>query len=174
MDGSNFMDESINATNKKQSHQKPPLSVVRITGEIIIGAVTGFAIAVPVAYAVAYVMLYVLYGGPPEDKNLGLGGFLVFGAMAFAFLILYGPATIVGVYLVGTRGNQTGSFLVTAGGLLLAVPVIVLLFIYKDMAEYKTLGIVETILWVLVFVAPSISATICFNLTRRYKKPPPS
>ena len=166
------MDKPTEIGEKKKTRQKPPLSVLRIAGEVIAGAVMGFAIAVPVAYAVAYVMLYMLYGGPPEDKNLGLGGFLVFGAMAFSFIILYGPATVVGVYLVGTRGNQTGSFLVTAGGLLLAVPVIVLLFIYKDMAEYKTLGIVETILWALVFLAPSISATICFNLTCRYKKPP--
>ena len=166
------MDEPVNDEIEKKIHQKPPLSVGRIVGEILVGTIMGFTIAVPVAYAVAYVMLYVIYGAPPEDKNLGLAGFLVFGAMAFSFLILYGPTTVIGVYLVGSRGNQTGSFLVTAGGLFLAVPVIVLLFIYKDMAEYKTLGIVETILWVLVFLAPAISATICFNLTRRYKEPP--
>lgn len=166
------MDESIKVENKKQKRQKPPLSFIRIAGEILVGTVMGFAIAVPVAYAVAIVMLYAIYGAPPEDKNLGLAGFLVFGAMAFSFLILYGPAIVVGVYLVGSRGNQTGSLLATEGGLLLAVPVIILLFIYKDMAEYKTLGIVETILWVLVFLAPAITATICFNLTRRYKQPP--
>lgn len=163
------MNEPIIVENKKPSCQKPPLSFVRIAGEILVGTVMDFAIAVPVAYAIAIVMLYAIYGAPPEDKNLGLSGFLVFGAMAFSFLILYGLAIVVDVYLVGSRGNQTDSLLATAGGLLLAVPVIVLLFIYKDMAEYKTLGIVEIILWVLVFLAPAITSTICFNLTRRYK-----
>ena len=166
------MDESITADKTKQARQKPPLSFVRIAGEVLIGTVMGFAIAVPVSYAVTHVMLYVIYGGPPEDKNLGLGGFLVFGAMALSFLILYGPATVAGVYLVGSRGKQTGSFLATAGGLFLALPVIALLYLYIDMAEYKTLGIVKTTLLALVFLAPAIMATLCFNLTRRYKNEP--
>lgn len=165
------MDESNTAKKNRRKLQKPPLSLARIAGEILAGTIVGFAVAVPVAYAVAYVMLYVIYGAPPEDKNLGLGGFLVFGAMAFSFLILYGPATIIGIHLVGSRGNQTGSFLATAGGLFLAVPVIVLLFLYMDMAEYKTSGIVKTVLWALVFIAAPIMETLCFNLTRKYKEP---
>ena len=168
------MNESTTAEGKEQLHQKPHLSIGRIAGEILVGTVMGFTIAVPVAYAVAYVMLYMIYGAPPKDKNLGVEGFLVLGAMALSFLMLYGPATVVGVYLLGNRGNQTGSFLATAGGLFLAVPFIALLFLYKDMAEYKALGMAKIILWSLMFLAAPIMETLCFNLTRRYKKAPSS
>ena len=166
------MSESVNIENKKQSRQKPPLSAGRIACEILAGVLAGFAVPVPLAYAVGYVMLYVIYGAPPDDKNLGLAGFLVFGAMAFSFLILYGPATAIGIYLVGTRGNQTGSFWVTVGGLFLGVPVIVLLFLYSDMAESKGLEVVKIILWSLIFLTPPIIATIGLNVRRRYKEPP--
>lgn len=165
------MNESTNVKNKEQVRQKPPLSAKKIVCEILAGTVMGFVVAVPVAYAVAYMLLYVIYGGPPKDKNLGIEGFLVFGAMALTFLMLYGPATVAGVFLVGTRGKQTGSFLATAGGLFLTLPAIALLSLYIDMAEYKTAGIVKTTLLALVFLAPAITATLCFNLTRRYKTP---
>ncbi len=171
------MDESITPENRKQKRQKPPLSFVRIAGEILVGSVMGFAVAVPVSYAIAYVFLYVILGAPPdwpEDENLGLAGFLAWGVIVLSFLILCGPVTIVGVYLVGSRGKQTGSFLATAGGLFLAAPVIALLYLYIDMAEYKTSGIVKIVLWTLVFLAPPIMATLCFNLTRRYKELPSS
>ena len=96
-------------------------------------------------------------------------------AAAAGFLIIppvYALAAAVGVYLVGSRGNQTDLFLATlGGGLVVGVPITVLLYIDVDMVGDMMLGIVKIVLLSLVFLATPIMATLCFNLTRRYKEP---
>ena len=83
----------------------------------------------------------------------------------------YGLASTVGVYLVGSRGNQTGSFPATLGGSLLGLFVTVLLLIYIGVAEkYVMLGGEKLVLWPLVFLAAPGMATLGFNSTRRYKE----
>jgi hypothetical protein len=156
------MSESVNIENKEQSRQKPPLSVARIACEILAGTVIGFIITLPV--------VYVLVARSAGDC-FGIGKLI--GA-ATGFLIvppLYTFAVVVGVYLVGNRGYQTGSFLATLVGGLLGVPVTALLYIDIDMVGDMMLGIAKIVLWTLVFLAVPIIATICFNLTRRYKMP---
>ena len=155
------MSESVNIENKKQSRQKPPLNPVRIIGEILVGTATGFIITLPVVY-----VLVARSGG----DCFGVGKLI---AAAAGFLIvppLYAIAAASGVYLVGSRGSQTGSFLTTLGGGLLGVPVTALLYIDVDMAGDMMLGIAKIVLWLLVFLAVPIMATLCFNLTLRYKK----
>jgi hypothetical protein len=104
-----------------------------------------------------------------------MDGLLVLGMMAYIVPPVYILGCVIGVYFVGTRGIQTGSFWVTFGGSLLGVPVMALLYFYIWAAEeYMTLGIEKIVLWPLVFLAPPIGATLGFNLTRRFKKPPSS
>jgi len=169
------MSESIK--NKKQTRQKPPLSLVRTACEIIAGVVAGFAVPVPVFYAVYYLVFRVALGAPADwaQKDCGLGGLLVLAILFMSFPPAYISGTIIGVYFVGTRGKQTGSFLATLGGVFLGVPIAALLLFYIWAAEeYTTLGIEKVIMWPLVFLAPPSGATLAFNLTRRYQKPPSS
>jgi hypothetical protein len=115
-----------------------------------------------------YVIVPAIWG---EEKNLGLGGILVVAYVFLAFPMLYGTASSVGVYLVGSRGNETGSFLATLGGGLLGLSVMALLYFYIGAAESMMLEIEKIVLWPLVFLAAPIMATLGFNLTRRYKEP---
>ncbi len=162
------MDESITDENKKQKRQKPPRNLGRIACEILAGAAT--------AAALAYLSLYVVgYGA----KFSGLGEGCMDGLAVLAIMIYVAPPVYVlgcavGVYFVGRIGNQTGSFLATLGGVFLGVPVMAILFLYLDMAEYKALEMVKIILWSLMLLIPPVGATLCFNLTRRYKEPPSS
>ena len=169
---------STNVETPKQDRRKPPRSLGRIACEILAGAVTGAV----TASAFAYLSLYVV-GYGTEIAGLGKGcmdGLLIVAIlgmiMVFVAVPFYIVGCTVGVYLVGRIGNQTGSFLATLGGVFLGLPVMVLLVFYIFMAEQysMTLGIQKIILWPLVFLAAPIGAALCFNLTRRYKEPPPS
>ena len=153
------MCESINVENKKQNHQKPPLSVGRIAGEILAGTALGL-----VALLVVHVTCIVLV-----DK----GCYAAFGFLAFFAIFfppLYGLGSVVGVYLVGSRGKQTGSCLATlAGGFAGTFVMTAVLFSFLIVL----LG-AERILLAPVLLIPPIFATIGFNLRRRYKEQPSS
>ena len=161
------MDESINVENKKQAHQKPPRNLGRIACEILTGAATASALAYSSSYVVGY-------GAKIAGWGEGCMGGLALGAIMFSvFPPLYVLGGAVGVYFLGSRGNETGSFLATLGGSLLGLFVMELLYFYIGVTEkYMTLGIEKIVLWPLVFLAAPIMATLGFNLTRRYKEPP--
>ncbi len=182
-DRGNSMDESINTANKKQDLQKPPLSIVRIAGEILAGIVIGVSVAVPVSYVILH---GCMFPGEPKDwpefiaflsfmipyvhatGEWGDFAFLVLFVSIISFLIMYVPAAVFGVYLVGYISKQTGSFLPTLGGGILGGLVMYLLFwkvlVYPLTDEKRvTLGL-------MLLIAPII-ATLGFNLTRRYKEP---
>ncbi|MHC5058880.1 MAG: hypothetical protein ACYTKD_29850 [Planctomycetota bacterium] len=168
---------SSSVENKKQNRPKPPRSLGRIACEILAGTVTGFVVALLVLCVNLYVIFFVILGATAdwlEEKNLGLGGLAAAGFILLAFPMLYGPASAVGVYLVGRRGNETGSFLATLGGGFLGLFVMVLVYFYVFAAGNMLLGIEKIVLWPLVFLAAPIMATLGFNLTRRYKQPPSS
>ncbi len=171
--GRKAMCASINVENKEQNHQKPPRSLGRIACEILAGTAAGFAVAVPVIYLTVYVIVRAIWG---EEKNLGLGGFLVVGFIFLAFPPLYGPASAVGVYLVGNIGKQTGSFLPTLrGGFLGGLIMFVMLIPVSFLSSVLIVGaekIVSWTLWALVLLIPPIVATSGFNSKRRYKEPP--
>ena len=81
--------------------------------------------------------------------------------------ILYGPASAIGVYLVGSRGKQTGSFLLTlVAGFLGGCVMLPTLFVTGSVLGGACLA--------LVFLTAPVIATIGFNGTRRYKEPPSS
>ncbi|MHC4727654.1 MAG: hypothetical protein ACYS17_10560 [Planctomycetota bacterium] len=153
------MSESVNSENKKQNHQKPPLSRRRIACEILAGMALGL-----VALLLVYVTGIVLVGKGEYAVPL----FLTIFVTVFPPLNVYGSA--VGVHLVGSRDKQTGSFLLTLVGSFLGglVAVVTLFFLWW-------MGVGKIVLWaigVLILLIPPIFATIGFNLTRRYEEPP--
>ena len=162
------MSESVNVENKKQNHQKPPLCVGRIACEILAGAVAGFAVAFPLTYVTGIVLAGI------DEKT----GPVFIGLFFIVFPPLYGLASAVGVYLVGSRGNQTGSFLpALSGGFLGGFFMLVMLPLVGLLLGVLIVGVEKIVLWaicVLVLLIPPILATIGFNRTRRYKEPPSS
>ncbi len=179
------MGESIDVENRKQTHQKPPLSRRRIAGEIL----AGLAVAVPVLFVPGYVLLRAIPGEPGEHAIGTAALIIVFVSLAFP--MLYGPASAIGVYVVGSRGEQTGSFLLTlVGGFLGGFVMLITLFgtmvlsgMVLDIIGVKELNVgpestsERVVRWAcgaLVFLTAPIIATIGFNRTRRYKEPPSS
>ena len=151
------MCESVIIENKKQSRQKPPLSVGRIVGEIFAGLALG----------IASLLL------------IGIGSLLIIPneALAFLFLILffaccpllYGIGCALGVYLIGSIGKQTGSFSVSLIGGFVVGFIVILPSLSLFSSRKITVDLIPSL---LLFLLPPIAATICFNLTRRYKEPP--
>jgi hypothetical protein len=165
------MDEPVNDEIEKQIHQKPPLSVIRIAGEIITSMVTGFTATCPV--------LYLIGASTPEGC---FSGFAALGYMLLTGPPVYGLGSSIGVFLIGSIGKQTGSFLLTLasgflGGLFTLVLLRVLLRLsFTESSNILIVGLLDIILpivvCVLVIFIPPITATLGFNLTRRFKKPP--
>ena len=162
------MDESIKVENKKQNLQKPPRNLGRIVVEIFVGAIIGFAVTCPVFYLIG-----------ASTPGGCFSGFVAMGYMLLTGPPVYGLGTSVGVYLVGSIGKQTGSFLLTlASGFLGGLFTLVLLRVlfrlsFTESSNVLIVGLLDVILpivmCVLVILIPPIFATIGFNLTRRYK-----
>lgn len=165
------MDESVHVGNNGPAPPKPPLSVGRIAGEMFAGMGVGFAAGLPAAFG------FLLWRGPILAARACFGGI---GALVesffFVFPMVYGLASGVGVYLVGKRGRQTGSFLWTLGCGFAGVLVIM-----------GMRGVIHSFYWSYWFPSvpgwasvplalpmPPLVATCVFNLTRRYKEPPSS
>ena len=161
------MNESMVAERKKQGTQKPPLSWRRIAGEILAGTATAFAIELPV--------LYVVLVANKERFDGCFGSLVGAGIIVCGFPFMYGPASAVGVYLVGSRGKQTGSFQATlACGFLGGFVMLLMRPIVQAASRVLIVGVEQVVpwaLWVLVSFIPPIFATLGFNLTRRYKEP---
>src|SRR5262245_7002499 len=83
----------------------PPLSGGRLAGEALLGCV--FAVGGGLAGALAGQTVQHNCG---LDSNCGFGGLVLGGAAGLAF------ATPIGVYLIGSEGDQTGSFGWTLAG----------------------------------------------------------
>ena len=156
------MSESITGENKEQNRKKPPLSRRRIAGEIL----AGLAVAVTVLFVA--VCVFGILAIPDSSGGHDWGPVVMLFMFAFfAFPILYGPASAIGVYLVGSRGKQTGSFLLTlVAGFLGGCVMLPTLFVTGSVLGWAC--------WALVFLTAPVIATIGFNGTRRYKEPPSS
>jgi hypothetical protein len=163
------MCEPSNTEDDKKGHRKPPRSLARIGGEVL----TGTATAAAFAFSSLYVVGFGAYSAGLGDGCMD--GLMVLGIMAYTVPPFYVLGCAIGVYLVGRIGSQTGSFLATLGGAFLGLPVMAVLYVFVwATKQYMTLGAEKIILYPLVFVAAPSTATLCFNLTRRYKEPPPS
>ena len=132
------------AEGRKQNTDRPPLNAIRIIGEILAGEVGGIGGAVA-GFAVGFVMDHAIFVSLLEvtEELEGLGPCMVIGAVAGYTFGIAG-----GVYLVGSIGNETGSFWAALAG-----------------SSVGILGI-----WAYG-IGPPVGATIAFNLTRRYDSP---
>ena len=85
--------------------------------------------------------------------------------------LVYGLSSAIAVYLVGSQDRQTGSLPLTlASGFLPGLLTLVKFISHSD----EVLVILPWLYWpVVLFIVPTM-ATLCFNLTRRYKEPPSS
>lgn len=141
--------------SKEHTPQKPPLSVGRIAGEILVGTGVGFAAGLLAGFG--FLLL-------PTDKGCFKGVNVLVASFFFVFPMVYGAASPVGVYLVGRRGRQTGSLLWAlacgfAAGMVITVMRIGAPYV-PDVAFFP-----------LVLLVPPLVATYAFNLTRRHKEP---
>jgi len=135
----------------RQGIEKPPLNLGRVIAEILVGGILGGLIGIPLSI--------------PGTVTLFL----------FNFLSGFVGGS-VGVYLVGTRGNETGSFLATwAGGALgiFGATTFSVVELAPRMLPHSALqesG--ERMTMIIAVFIPVLGATIGFNMTRRYKLPP--
>jgi len=131
--------------------ERPPLNAGRVTGEILAGGLVGFA-----------------GGAGGALLFLAGGGYMVeLGAYGIGAPAGYLLGNAIGVYFIGKIGNETGSFVATLGGGLLAMGIgaVVEAFLWST-TNNDNLGLL------LHFVGLPVWATtgsiIGFNLTRRY------
>ena len=108
--------------------------------------------------AVGLVGLIVGVGIGAEEGCYELGCGMPEGLIVGAIGCMLGTA--IGVYIVGSWGNETGSFLATLGGSIIGG--VVWIAIGREVSAVMTIP------------ASTIGAIIGFNLTRRYKSPPDS
>ena len=160
------MDESVNVENEKQGRLKPPLNIGRIAGEILAGTAAGFAVTVPAAYVTEIKLV---------DTKAHFVAFPFLVVFIIFLALLYGFASAVGVYLVGSIGKQTGPFLSTIGcGLFGGLVMLAMLAVSFVLSGVLILGVEKVVLWAcwaFVFLIAPILATLGFNWSRRYKKP---
>lgn len=142
--------------NEEQNLQVPPLSVGRIAGELFAGMALGFVASLAAACVI----------GTTESRGGWYAFFGFLDTLGTVFPPLYIVGSVVGVYLVGRIGKQTGSFLITLGcgilGGLCTVPVLRLAYFLPGNWLVRMLFLVFVLL-----LAPT-AATIGFNSTRRY------
>ncbi|MGD8786796.1 MAG: hypothetical protein PVJ60_05190 [Phycisphaerales bacterium] len=156
------MYETIIIENKKQ---KPPLSIIRILGEIL----AGFALGLIVLLCVLYISYWIsdwIFGSSEIPLEVLFLPTLICGSPLW-----YGIGCAAAVYLIGSIGKQTGSYSIT----LIGCVVLGYVVLFPSLSFFRISKVTDnSIPLLLLWLIPSIAATICFNLTRRYKNPKPS
>jgi len=130
----------------------PPLSAGRVTGEAMLGG----ALGVGGAFAGAMIGYELTSGGCKGEDWCGFGGFLIGGAIGGTI------AVPLGVYIVGSYGDQTGSLAATVGGAVLGAAVGIPAGIAVG-NENGELGLA------VALAGPVVGAIAGFNLTRHYR-----
>lgn len=131
---------------------RPPLDAGRVTGQLLLGPMVGSVVGLTAA-SIAATRCH------DDDELLGnlgcqIENFLYFGAPAYAF------GNTATIYAIGNLGNETGSFFLPLLGSLAGT--------YAGLLAGGAAGS-----FVPFFAISSLSGTISFNLTRRYREPPP-
>ena len=144
-----YFSEGSVIEGKKQNWEKPPLHVGRILGEILAGGALGFALGFGSAS-----LGFVTAGGELEDAGWAWAG----GSLGASI------GSTLGVYFIGSIGNETGSIGATFLGSILGV----------GLGWVALLVGEESILTYMSFAIPPILACVGFNMTRRYKSKPTS
>lgn len=144
----------------EQRDGKPPLSVMRIAGESLLGEVGGLVGIFPTFFT-----YYSLVG---DEENASAAREVFADTMAFG---VWSLCYATGVYMVGSMGNERGSFLATMSGAAagLGVNIASILIISAIDAEWESSEDGSVFLgFIVVGSLPTIGAIIGFNMTRRY------
>ena len=133
--------------------QEPPLSSVRVTGEILaggVGAIAGLAVGVGAGTIISKGTEAIAPGPPGEFGSLAWG--LIGGGAGLTL------GSTFGVYMVGNIGDETGDFMTTWTGSVVGAILggAGAFYVFSD----------EKSLLIGVLVGSTIGATIAFNLTR--------
>ncbi len=154
-DSNQLIQESNGPGEPIKNNKKPPLNGRKIMGEISAGVLSGFIVGG--IGGLIGVLLYI-YIDPRESEDPWNKAFGIYEWMDSGIFIGYALGSAIGVYWVGSAGNETGSFLATLGGSILGFAVgFAHTYYYHDENA------------ILVFVNPPIFATVAFNLTRKYE-----
>lgn len=152
--------EAMNTKSQKPRDNMPPLDSEKVTKEFLLGGLLGLSGAAFMGYSGETLDLIILDN---QSDVIGLGPFV--GASA-GYII--GAAT--GVYVIGDTGNETGSFLASILGATAGIGTFLGLLRAMDIIGVE-MKYAEDIGQLALLVAPSLGATIGFNLTRRYRIP---
>ena len=137
----------LTVTGYASGEDRPPLSGIRIGGEILAGSTGGFA---------GVILPILALDSESSGNDFSLGG-------AWAMLIAlaaYPIGSALGVYLVGEIGNETGAFLPALVGAILGE------ILGINMASWTESPWISHS--ILVLCGP-VGATIGFNLSRKYE-----
>ena len=145
--------EAIQVDKEGSHSKKPPLKLVRIAGEVLLGGTLGF-----VGGSVG-VLVGLSIGGHDTDMRNAVAG--VAGAIGLTF------GSSLGVYLIGNIGNETGSYWSTFSGSAVGVATSFFLFFVLRGEPENTMGLIFSTL-------PAVGGVLGFNMTRRYQTPPTS
>jgi hypothetical protein len=141
------------AAAEREPPPRPPLNAGRVAGEILSGTVCGTVCGIALATA-GWALTY--------NYNPEFGDFSRLTGLSWAYIgasIGFIIGTPLGVWIVGSIGNETGSFFAALGGSFLgALTVVLATQIFKS-EDFS-----------LIYLAlPIVGSTIAFNMTRRYK-----
>jgi len=159
----------------EQSGKKPPLTFVRIVGEVLVGEVcAGLCL---VSFFLVIVSLF-------QVEIEGRDSFIVRVIKSSLIFVLpsFGAAlgNAIGVYLVGNIGNETGSFRVTLIGSILGAVIPVMLVLpfwipnlrvgYSKFPTRTAYLALDASFWgiPILGICTIIGAITGFNRTRRY------
>ena len=147
-------------TGYAQEGTKPPLSKGRIAGEFFAGVVGG--VGGTAAAVIPFYLLMLLFPLEPGAGPAGVPTTSSEVVTVCAYLCLpvgYVIGSAAGVYLVGNRGNQTGSFTYTlVGASVVVIGGLVAAFLSGHWEFIP----------VMLVGAPAVAVGV-FNSTRRYK-----
>ncbi len=143
--------------------RRPPLDAMRIGGEVVVGAYTGIA----GFFIGRYAGLFIADALPHESENardkVAMGAGIAGAALG----------TTGGVYVIGSIGDQTGSFgatLIGAGAGAVAGWLVYRVFIGSDrLSPSRATSRMRWLEASIEALLPSVGATIGFNSSRRYK-----
>lgn len=134
-----------NVESRKQQYEKPPLSNGTIGKEILAGGGLGTILSIP-GGMIGFRIADALW--PPEGEHGAWMTNAEFACGAVGFIAGWVLGSATGVYLVGTKGNVTGSFSRALLGSIVGA------------------GCLPVPLF-----GPAIGAAFAFNRTRRYESP---
>ena len=138
---------------------RPPSNAGRVTGEILAGGALGTLLG----SGGALLGVQIAWDEFHDDLHEH-GEYVVLIGWATGSLL----GSTIGVYAVGNIGDQTGPFSAALGGSIVGTLIGATGFLMAWAIQGDALYPIA----VLALACPSVSATIGFNLRRRYESPP--